>query len=375
MNRIIFTITFSIISFVVFSQSKYYTITGKVINSMDKSPMQGASVFAENTTLGTLTDANGNFEFQLPNGGYSVAVSFTGFNTEIQRVSNIGISQSDNRTIELNYELTAKEKMMQDVSIVSTGEVKNGWEKYGSFFLEEFIGKTPNSLQCTIQNPEVLKFYFSKKKNRLKVLASEALKINNQALGYSIRYELDSFIHEYNTEISIYTGYPLYEEMKADSDSQQKAWVNARLNAYYGSILHFMRSLYDQQLVENGFEIQFLVTKNNREEAIKIEDYYKQLKYQFNDSNQIATIQPDEINVGVIYKEEKPAQEYLKDNKTAPNQFQFSSILFPVNTTISIEQNGFYFDQSALTFNDYWEWTKMADALPYDYIPEETEGK
>ena len=23
-----------------------------------------------------------------------------------------------------------------------------------------------------------------------------------------------------------------------------------------------------------------------------------------------------------------------------------------------------------ITFNEYWAWTKMADALPYDYAPE-----
>jgi hypothetical protein len=136
-----------------------------------------------------------------------------------------------------------------------------------------------------------------------------------------------------------------------------------------------MRSLYDQQLEENGFEIQFLLKKNNRDTAIKINDFYKQLNYLINDSNQVVTIQPIESDLGIIYKDEKPAQEYLRDNKTAPNQFQFSSILFQTKEALSIEQNGFYFDQTAVTINDYWEWIKMADALPYDYLPAETEGK
>jgi hypothetical protein len=41
--------------------------------------------------------------------------------------------------------------------------VKDGLAKYGAFFNEEFIGKTPNGKQTSIQNPEVLHFFFSKK--------------------------------------------------------------------------------------------------------------------------------------------------------------------------------------------------------------------
>ena len=43
--------------------------------------------------------------------------------------------------------------------------------------------------------------------------AKEEIVIMNQALGYKIRYQLDSFVNDYNTHISSYTGYPLFENL------------------------------------------------------------------------------------------------------------------------------------------------------------------
>ena len=34
-----------------------------------------------------------------------------------------------------------------------------------------------------------------------------------KALGYNIRYNLDSFVHTYSTKVTVYTGSPFFEEM------------------------------------------------------------------------------------------------------------------------------------------------------------------
>ena len=49
--------------------------------------------------------------------------------------------------------MTKEEKAMEEVVIRSSNEVKDGWDKYGKFFLENFIGSTPNALQCTFAKP------------------------------------------------------------------------------------------------------------------------------------------------------------------------------------------------------------------------------
>ena len=220
MKETFIVLLFSFCSAISFSQSSNFYISGTVINKETNQPLPGASVFAQNTTIGTVTNAEGKFSLQLPAGGYDLAVTFTGFTTDSKRVTS---SDADNRDI--HFELKLKEKEMQAVSIVATTEVKDGFKKYGNFFLDHFIGKTINSASCTIKNPGVLKFYFSKKKNRLKVMATEPLMIENKALGYNIRYNLDSFTHAYETQVSLYTGYPLFEEMTAANNEQQNYWA------------------------------------------------------------------------------------------------------------------------------------------------------
>jgi len=346
-----------------FSQS-YYTVSGKIISNETKQPLQGASVFAQNTTIGTATDVEGNFKLSLPDGGYSLVITFTGYNTESKRISN-----ADAHEGAVVYELSQKEKQMEEVSIVATSEVKDGWNKYGDFFLEKFIGQTTNSAFCSIKNKEAVKFYYSKKRNRLKVLATEPLLIENTALGYNIKYSLDSFTHEYNTQVSLYTGYPLFEEMMPADNNQLVKWMTARQESYKGSMLHFMRSLYNKTLQHEGFEVQFIVDVKEKETALPLKDFYAALNYSKDDSTQLVVVWPNQLRVGVIYSKEKPAQKYSGLFPDEPSGFQFSILSFLPQESIGIEQNGYYFEQNDISVSAYWTWDKMANQLPYNYIP------
>src|SRR5882757_5387387 len=243
-----------------YAQSTQYVVTGKVIDAATKAPLQAASVFAQNTTLGTATDAQGNFKLTLPNGGYDLIVTFTGFETSAKRITTLDAGNNN-----IVFELKQKEKELQDVVVRSSNEVKDGWEKYGDFFTENFIGKTANSKTCSIKNKEVLHFYFYKRSNRLKVTADAPLEIANPAIGYNLKYSIDTFSYNYNTQISFYSGSPLSTEMQPENDAQKTSWNEKRLQAYKGSILHFMRSLYNKKLSEEGFEIQFVIKNDNKE--------------------------------------------------------------------------------------------------------------
>ena len=361
-SLVLIFLSFTILT-VVRSQITYYTITGIVKDGAGKTPLQGASVYAENTTLGTATDADGKFYLSLPNGGYNLIVSFTGYNTTDIRVSNATAASP------LEIELSIKEKALQEVAIVSNNEVKNGWDKYGKFFLDEFIGTTPQAAACSVKNPETLKFYYSKRKNRLKVLAAEPLLIENNALGYTIKYELDSFVHEYNATATIYTGYPLFEEINTIDTILSNRWQKAREEVYFGSLLHFMRSLYRQQLKEDGFEIQWQVLMAGKDSMIELKDYYLSLGTSFNDGHTLMYLQPKEKITGILYKDAVPDAAYLQENKDAPASFQFSTLKLLSDEKLIIESNGFFFDPNEVSIADYWEWCKMANTLPFDYWP------
>jgi hypothetical protein len=352
-------ITFCSIS--AFSQSGY-TISGKIIDGATKQPLQGASVFAENTTIGTATNDQGFFTLRLPGGGYSIAVTFTGYQTETKRVT-----AGDAGNNEMVIEIKQKEKALEEFVVKSTSEVADGLEKYGEFFLENFIGKTANSKQCYIKNKEALKFFYYRRSKRLKILATAPLEIVNDALGYTIKYQLDSFVHEYNTQVSLYTGNPLFQEMQSNDQAQVEKWSAARKVAYNGSILHFMRSMYQKKLKEEGFEIQFIVKNNDKETAIPLKNFYGAVNYNMDDSSKMVDILPRQKEVAVIYKNEGSPDLYLATNTDASSKFQLSVLSFLPDESLNIEQNGFYFEQNDITITGYWAWEKVGDMLPYDF--------
>ena len=361
MKRIFLLFSFFFFATYVFSQATHYTITGKVIDKNTRLSLQGASVFAQNTTFGMATDAEGNFKLKLPNGGYELIVTFTGYETETLRISNATADDKD-----LVIEVKPKEKFLQEVSIVASNEVKDGWQKYGQFFTENFIGKSEFSQQTFIKNPEVLKFYFSKKRNRLKVLASEPLMVENFALGYNIKFAIDSFTYEYDNNTAQFIGYPLFEEMQGTAE-KGAIWQQNRNKAYKGSLLHFMRSLYNKTLADEGFEVQFLVKNNDEEMTIPLKNPYPALNYTRDDSTNTVEFHPNQPDMIVIYTKAKPEQAYFNFDPKAKKDFQVSTFSVAKGESIVIEANGYFFEQTDITTNGYWGFEKIGDMLPYDY--------
>ncbi len=365
MKKIVASLALSFVSILAFAQNTNFTISGKIIDAVTKAPLQAASVFAQNTTMGTTTNTEGIFTLHLPYGGYDMVVTFTGYETVSRRIST---PDADDKNIVI--ELKQKEKAMEEIAITSSNEVKDGWEKYGDFFTENFIGKTANSKLCVIKNKEALKFYFSKKRNRLKVLCPDPLLIENPSLGYKIKYTLDSFTYDYGTLASTFTGYPLFEEMQPADSIQSSMWKANRMVAYKGSILHFMRSVYHKNLQEEGFEVQLIGKFNGLDTAIKVANFYAALNYEKDDSTKVIEISPNQPDIAVLYKNEMPEAAYSKLNDDAPTKFELSFLNVAASQTIGIEQNGFYFNQNDIIMNGYWSWEKTGDMLPYDFKPE-----
>ncbi|MEO9022242.1 MAG: carboxypeptidase-like regulatory domain-containing protein [Ginsengibacter sp.] len=361
----IFILSFLLAPFTLRAQASYYIIKGKVIDKNTRAPLQGASVFAQNTTFGKASDAEGDFNIGLPEGGYSLVITYTGYETETIRI-NHATSQNDSLVIELSPEV----KSLEEVTVAISNEVKDGWEKYGTFFINNFIGQSAFARQCVIKNPEVLHFYFSKKRNRLKVLAKQPLTVDNFALGYTLRFTIDSFTNEYNTKTNLFVGYPLFEEM-AGTEEQQQTWEKNRASAYQGSLLQFMRSLYSQRLKENGFEVQFIVKNNGEEYPIPLGNLYGALNYKKDDSTGVVEFHPNQQEVALIYNKVKPEKIYLDMDTTVKKNFQLSTLIFPKDETFFIEQNGYFYDQEDLVTNGYLGFKKMGDMLPYDYDPHE----
>jgi len=334
-----------------------FTVSGKVVDSTSMEPLYGASVFCQNTTSGTTTDKQGEFSLKLKSGGYELIVSFTGYQTK-----EIRITDADNTPLQIH--MTKEDKSMQEVVIHSSNEVMDGWDKYGKFFLENFIGSTPNATQCTLQNPEAVHFYYYKKSDKLKVLATDPIVISNKALGYNLRYQLDSFMYYYKTQISSYRGYCFFSEMDG-SFSEQRTWSENRKKAYYGSKLQFMRSYYDSTLSDDNFEIALLDSTNDKR-FTTVQNPYDTTYYTVYDStHEVEVYYPRKISVA--YKK-KPEVQYLQKFKLPSNVGSEISYIDLLDAVV-IKENGYFYDQKDWVNQGYWSWKNLADLLPYDYLP------
>src|SRR5450631_1579766 len=359
MKFILISVSVILISISAFCQDKVFYIHGKVVDEKSGSALSNASVFCQNTTTGTISNNEGGFGLRLNNGGYDLIISYTGYETQVLRVSN-SMKDKDSLLVKMKEE----NKSLAEVAVTGSALVADGWNKYGQFFLDNFIGSTSNATQCTIENKEVINFYFYKKRNKLKVKAKEDIVIINQALGYKIRYQLDSFVNDYNTHISSYTGYPLFENLKGTPEQEQE-WSRNRYRTYIGSRLHFLRSWYDSTLRDEGFEIETLNSPESDKGTV-LENPYDSAIYSLDSGIVDINIKG---RIRVSYNGQVPDKKYLMQNHFPLNaKVEVSALEIP--SGFSIEENGYFFEQSEITNMGYWAWKKIAELVPYDYNPE-----
>ena len=358
MKKLHFLLLISFITISVISQAQF-NVTGKVTDAESKEPLLGASVFCQNTTIGRTTNKEGEFQLSLKEGGYDLIITYTGYQTKLVRINT-------NENTKLEIELSKEDKSLGEVVIKNSYEVTDGWEKYGKFFISHFIGSTPFAALCSLQNHEVLKFYYYKRTNKLKVLALEPLKISNKALGYNLNYTLDSFVYYYKNNLNSYRGYCLYTTMEGTEDEMKK-WTKNRERAYYGSRLHFMRSYFDSTIEEDGFMIAMLDENNGKKFSLINNPYDTTYFLAADSTNEIEISFPRKLSI--TYRKKSPEDEYLHQYKL-PMNIGVQTTYVDLFDAVAIRLNGYYYDQKDWVNQGYWSWKNLADQVPYDYIPE-----
>jgi TonB-linked SusC/RagA family outer membrane protein len=111
--RIFLCMTLLAISLGISAQT---AIKGKVLDgSSNNEPMIGASVQVPGTTVGALTDVDGNFSFTLPEGKSVIQISMVGYKTQVMNVKG-----------KASVEVTLQEdsKVMDEVVVVGYGTMK-----------------------------------------------------------------------------------------------------------------------------------------------------------------------------------------------------------------------------------------------------------
>ncbi len=363
-----------------------YEISGVVVGGDDQAPLPGANVFFAKTTIGSATNAKGEFAFyNLPPGRLQLVVSFIGYETLVLELKT---------PLERKLRIILKPapRQLKPVTIYSKKQKYSDWLNYLKLFRETFIGQSSNAKLCELVNPKILEF--ENNKDILTATADTSLHIINRALGYKLKFLLETYSYTYLTHMIRYQGQFVFEPLVPTDDVERKIWAMNRLHAYYGSEMHFMRSLYQRRLLEEGFfvslnqegydkkgrktNLAFADTAifiespffNNRPMKLPIVYYDKILDSVRSTPTQPVLSFPG--NLEISYVKELESWEYQRirfGSQVVLKSFQRSQ-LFLQKPGFIVEPNGQVFMEDILS-KLYWSWELVGDSLPVDYDPEE----
>jgi hypothetical protein len=366
------------------SANSQNTIQGRVEDGLSKKPVAFASVSLSGTTKGVLSNEDGKFSInQVPAGNYDLVISCVGYETVKVNINTID---------KLQYRIILKPAESQLAEFVVTLKKPKKWYRDLNFFKEKFLGLNENSIRCLIKNENIL--FFKDSANYFKAYAKGMVEIENQALGYKIKYALVQFEYDKIKMRISYRGYPLFEPLLPKDDEQAKIWEINRKKSYLGSIRHFMKSLYSCSLIENGFIVNSIQEKIDKSGKPRIitqhgEQIYfyptpadtivrlvkadtlvcEQLKRKLS-KNSSKVIFTTKSPVQVTYTKENESISYQKFNNPPQYGYQKTpqvSIVYLTSASITIEPDGHFYDPSDIVFELYWSWELLGDLLPYEY--------
>jgi len=231
----------------------FFTISGTVREQDTHEPIPGVVVYLDGTTCGAVTNENGFFKIQnVPVGGYQIVVSHVAYKRKFLK-----FSKSNASDFSFTTHLEPKIDELAEIEITGTRLKKKQTDEYiHKLFEQQLLGNSPNAAECHLLNPEVLDIEFLDEGKIIKARASAPLQIENNALGYLLIVELDSF-YSNNTRIK-YTGQLRFEEMKPSNPAESKKWKTNRLDTYNGSMRHFFKSVVEGNYRKQGFRASFI---------------------------------------------------------------------------------------------------------------------
>ncbi len=217
---------------------------GEVIDYQGKKIAQ-ASVYLNNTTIGTITKDDGTFSLVVPEGNFELIISHIGYKTRIENLNIINYSTP------LRFALIPETNVLDEVVLKPT-IYNQEWRNNLAVFKNTFLGRTRLAASCELINPKVLHFETDRSTGRLSAITRKPLKIKHKGLGYMIEYDLVDYILE-NRKLT-YLGYSKYQDLPGGK-AKQRRWKKNRRTAYLGSRMHLVRSFRAKKLKQEGYLI------------------------------------------------------------------------------------------------------------------------
>lgn len=367
--------------------SKAYTISGKVASFDHPAGIADAYVFINNTQKYAITDSLGNFTLlNVSEKYFDIVVYKYGFEKLIFRYGPDDIGHT------IKFEL---EKIKVDPSLIQSDSLINfNLKRWSVVFMSDFIGDVRNS-GSEVLNPEVLRFYLDSVHHKLTIRATDQIHIINETLGYLVNICLTEFIQDEKT--FSFDKQVFYKPLSSKSVELQAKWRENRQGMYKGSLLHFMRSLYKNNLESEGFVLKS-VKRIDPSDVNAVKNFEVLTHYQpsfINDTGKVSplfkvmvsrqALKPAELlkvdtDNNLVYFASKDPIQITYKNGYLPYEYLHSigfeayalqkqtSFLSTLDSNwILIQPNGRYLETSSLYADGFWGWQNIFNRLPYDY--------
>ena len=105
------------------------TITGKVVDADNNSPLIGASLYWKNTTAGTTTTTDGSFSIRRVNGFETLVVDYLGYD-----IAEIEVGKEEN-----TLDIRLKPSAVDIDEVVVEGQQRGNYAKSGGITRQEQI--------------------------------------------------------------------------------------------------------------------------------------------------------------------------------------------------------------------------------------------
>jgi len=326
-----------------------FLISGRIIDAVSSLPLPSVNVFLANTTLGSVTDADGRYAIRgVAVGTHELVASLLGY--EVQKIS-VRITTAD-AGVNLRLQPTALEMPQVEVTAAPDRE----WRKNLKKFEEFFWGNRYEAKECKILNPEVLDFEIEKASDCFIAVASRPLRLENLRLGYRAEFIVQEFRFYLNEQEIKFAFIPRFEEMPPSNPAEAQTWKVHRRETYLGSFRHFLASVISGRLTPEGYEVAILPN-------LPWEGQQKRFNRQVTDFNEMLspTAFPNEMEfsfTGTLQITYKPK----------PGEHR-TSWLVVKRDHVLLNKAGYAYDGYAFFLYGHWFTQRVAEALPRDYVP------
>ena len=343
-------------------------ITGTVTGP-DGSPVSGATVFVHHTTLVTESGPDGSFTLPAPpQYAFEVAAAADG-------LAPFGVRATRTDHTDLALQLGA--------AVDPAGSAPD------ATLLDEFritaFSYTRFSSDIVIENPDALRITKDAGMGTLDVKSAGPFAFSNPALGY--RMVIHGLRLGGNAVAYGWSGWAYFESMTPEKSKDEKTWASNRETTFEGSRRHFLASLMAGEMKKQEWAAWFVGGPGAAEDHSPILE--AGLKSVYGDPQPIL-FEDDRPGVGRVDWAGWLRIKYFGDggdsrwpkfigrfwpvsdlSEVLASEMHVSFVELPAFQAF-VDATGVLLPSDALATRElgYWTFHRLADTLPYDWMPE-----